>query len=86
MREFLAAAVGLLPVFWDDSTRVQVGGATIEIRFGPGDLDLPRESVIAWVSKAAKAVAHYYGVFPVPLMRVLVNPSERQSGTFGGTT
>jgi hypothetical protein len=56
------------------------------VSFGSGDLDLPRESVIAWVSKAAKAVAHYYGVFPVPLMRVRVNPSERQSGTFGGTT
>ena len=86
MREFLAAAVGLVPVFVVDSTRVQVGRAMIEISYGPGDLDLPRESVIAWVSKAAKAVAHYYGVFPVPFMRVLVNPSERQSGVFGGTT
>ena len=69
-----------------DPARLQVGSSTIEISFGPGDLDLPRESVIAWVSKAAKAVAHYYGVFPVPLMRVLVNPSERQTGAFGGTT
>jgi hypothetical protein len=86
VREFLAAAVGLVPVSKDDSTRVQVGGATIEMSFGPGGLDLPRQSVLAWVSKAAKAVAHYYGVFPVPLMRVRVNPSERQSGAFGGTT
>ncbi len=86
VREFLAAAVPFIPGLIDDSTRVQVGEATIEISFGPGGFDLPRESLIAWVSKAAKAVAHYYGVFPVPLTRVKVNSSEKQSGAFGGTT
>jgi hypothetical protein len=69
-----------------DSTRLQLGGATIEISFGPGGFDLPRESIIAWVSKAANAVAHYYGVFPVPFTRVRVNSSESQSGAFGGET
>jgi hypothetical protein len=54
--------------------------------FGPGGFDLPRQSIIAWVSKAANAVAHYYGVFPVPFTRVRVNSSERQSGAFGGVT
>jgi hypothetical protein len=69
-----------------DSARLQLGGSTIEIRFGPGEFDLPRQSIIAWVSKAAKAVAHYYGVFPVPFARVRVNSSERRSGAFGGVT
>ena len=69
-----------------DPARLQVGSAIIEVSFGPGTLDLSRQSVLAWVSKAAKAVGHYYGVFPVPRMRVLVNPSERQTGAFGGTT
>ena len=86
VREFLTAAVGLVPALMDDSTRVQIGAATIEISFGAGDFDLPRALLVAWVSKAAKAVAHYYGIFPVPLMRVRVNSSERQSGAFGGTT
>jgi hypothetical protein len=40
-----------------DPARLQVGSSTIEMSFGSGDLDLSRESVIAWVSKAAKAVA-----------------------------
>jgi hypothetical protein len=69
-----------------DFTRLQLGGATIEISFGPGGFDLPRESIIAWVSKAANAVAHYYGVFPVPFTRVRVNSSKSQSGAFGGET
>ena len=61
VREFLAAALGLVPVLVDDFTRLQVGSVKIEVSFSPGELDLPRQSVIAWVSKAAKAVAHYYG-------------------------
>lgn len=69
-----------------DATRLQFGGATIEITFGPGGFDLPRKSILAWVAKAAHAVAHYYGVFPVRLTRVRVNSSERQSGAFGGET
>lgn len=69
-----------------DTTRLQLGGATIEITFGSGGFDLPQQSIIAWVSKAAQAVTHYYDVFPIPLMRVRVNPSERQSGAFGGQT
>ena len=100
VREFLAAALSLFGVSSyfiaghtrpdDDSdrnsTRLQLGGATIEISFGPGGFDLPRESIIAWVSKAANAVAHYYGVFPVPIARVHINSSERQSGPFSGET
>jgi hypothetical protein len=91
VREFLTAALGLAAVSsssgrTSDTARLQLGSATIEISFGPGGFDLPRESIIAWVSKAAHAVAHYYGVFPVPVTRVRVNSSERQSGAFGGET
>jgi hypothetical protein len=69
-----------------DTTRLQLGGATIEISFGPGNFDLPRKSIIAWVSRAAHAVAHYYGGFPVPVARLRVIPSEERSGVFGGET
>jgi hypothetical protein len=96
-REFLAAALGLTgvsPIFGagqtpkvaPNMTQLQLGDATIAITFGDGSLDLPRESIIAWIAKAAKAVARYYGVFPVPFTRVRVNPSARQSGVFGGET
>lgn len=85
MREFLTATLGLIPGSIDTS-RLQVGGATIEISFGSGGFELPRESLLAWVTKAAKAVAAYYGVFPVPVTRLRVNSSERQKGVFKGTT
>lgn len=86
VREFLSAAVGIVPAFVDDATQVSVGNATINVSFSAGELDLPRQSIFAWVSKAAKAVACYYGVFPVPVMRVRVIPSETGNGPFGGTT
>ena len=86
VREFLAAALGVVPAAIDNSTRLQVGGATIEIQFGPDGFDLPRQALIDWVSKAANAVAGYCGVFPVPFRRVHVNFSERHDGVFGGTT
>jgi hypothetical protein len=85
VREFLTATLGLIPGSIDTS-RLQVGGATIEISFGSGGFELPRESLLAWVTKAAKAVAAYYGVFPVPVTRLRVNSSERQKGVFKGTT
>jgi hypothetical protein len=68
------------------TARLQLGAGTIEISFGPGGFDLPCESIIAWIKKAARAVAQYYGIFPVPFTRVRVNSSERQSGAFGGET
>ena len=70
----------------DNPARLQIGSSTIEITFGPGGFDLPRQSLVAWILKAAKAVAHYYGIFPVAFTRVRVNSSERRSGPFGGVT
>lgn len=95
VREFLALAVRLAGVSSSlignsdcasDTIRLQLDGATIEITFGSGGFDLPRESIVAWVSKAARAVTHYYGVFPVPLTRLRVTSSEERRGAFGGET
>lgn len=69
-----------------ESAQLQIGSAILEISFGPGIFDPSRESLLAWISKAAHAVAHYYGVFPVPRLRVHVNPSENRSGPFEGRT
>ena len=85
VREFMTAALGLIPGSINTS-KLQVGEATIEISFGPGGFELPRESLIAWVTKAAKAVVAYYGVFPVPVTRLRVNSSARGKGVSGGTT
>jgi hypothetical protein len=92
VREFLGASAALIggcsSLLAEESAplRLQIGGANIEVTFGPGGFDLPQAAIVTWIAKAAKAVTRYYGVFPVRLMRIRVNSSERQSGVFGGTT
>jgi hypothetical protein len=76
-------AVGLLA---QDTAQVMSGGATIEVRFAPGKFDVPRASVLAWISNAANAVTEYFGRFPVEHPRVMVRPAEGRSGVFHGTT
>ncbi|HTR36928.1 MAG TPA: hypothetical protein VMH80_13565 [Bryobacteraceae bacterium] len=76
-----AAAQDAIPQF-----TVSAGGATIEVAFAPGKLDVPRQSVITWVTNAAEAVSEYFGRFPVQHARILIHPPEGRSGVFHGTT
>jgi hypothetical protein len=69
-----------------DPAQVASGGATIEVNLAPGKFDLPRASVLAWISNAANAVSEYFGRFPVQHPRLMVRPSEGRSGVFRGTT
>lgn len=75
---------------WDApvaSTRTfHVAQSTIQIDFGPGSLDLPQAEILQWVENAASSVATYYGQFPVPRDRVLIQPREDASGVMHGTT
>lgn len=76
-------AVGL----WaQDTAQVTSGSATIEVNFGPGKMDLPRSSVLAWISNAAHAVSEYFGHFPVEHPRLMVRISEGRGGVFHGMT
>ena len=68
------------------SREIHIGGATIQIDFGPGQFDLPPEQVVQWVQNAATAVAAYYGRFPVASARVLVLPAADKRGILRGTT
>lgn len=65
---------------------LHLGGATIQIDFAPGSLDLPLDNVVQWIHDAATAVTAYYGRFPVPTARVLVVPAADRSGVLRGTT
>ena len=60
-----------------------VGGAKLHVAFAPGDFTLPKERLLAWIEKSAKAVATYYGRFPVASARVLIVPIEGR-GARGG--
>jgi hypothetical protein len=70
----------------ESSQRIQVGGASIQIDFAPGDLDLSKNDVMQWIETAARAVSKYYGKFPVARARVLVVPSANERGVLAGTT
>jgi hypothetical protein len=61
-----------------------VAGATIQVDFGAGDLDLSQGDVVAWVQGAARSVAMFYGRFPVARARVLIEPISGDS--IHGTT
>lgn len=66
-----------------DST-LEVNGGKIKVVFAPGEIDLPRERVMAWIENSARAVTDYYGRFPVPYARILVTPKTGR-GVLSGT-
>lgn len=70
----------------DRSRSFETGGATIQVDLAEGPLEFGDEPVLKWVQDAAKAVAVYYGRFPVPRARVLVIPAAGRHGVFHGTT
>jgi hypothetical protein len=66
-------------------TDLEIAGATIHVGFAPGDMALPREKILAWIMMSAKAVATYYGRFPVGSLRLLLVPVDG-ARIRGGTT
>lgn len=68
------------------SQSVRVGGATILVDFAPGALDLPPSAFVHWIETAAGSVSTYYGRFPLPRDRILIQPIPNASGVLAGTT
>jgi hypothetical protein len=66
--------------------RLDVGGTALQVDMATGPLDLGQDAIIAHIAKAAKAVAAYYGKFPVSGARVLVVPVAGDRGVLQGTT
>jgi hypothetical protein len=62
---------------------LDVAGGVIHVAFAPGDIALPREKVLDWIRASAKAVAVYYGRFPVNSLKLLLVPVDG-SGVRGG--
>ena len=75
---------------WNDpvasSRTLTIGGASIQLDFGPGSVDLPPDRIVTWVANAAKSVSVYYGRFPVPRDRILVEFDSGGRGVRHGTT
>jgi hypothetical protein len=68
------------------SKSIVVGGATIQVDFLTGSLDLSQADVVAWVEESARSVAKYYGRFPVARARVVIDPIAGDSSSIHGTT
>ena len=66
--------------------RLEVGDTSLQVDVATGTFDLGPDAMVAHVEKAAKAVAAYYGKFPVRGARVLVVPVAGESGVLQGTT
>jgi hypothetical protein len=81
---FAPQAFGHTPVA--SSKSIHVGGAEIQLDFSAGSTDLPQQQVVKWIENSARAVATYYGKFPVPRERILVVFVEGGRGVNGGTT
>lgn len=65
---------------------IQAGGASLQIDFSAGELDLPQNEFVGRIQTAAVALAGYYGRFPVPRARVLIIPVPAQAGVLQGTS
>jgi hypothetical protein len=66
-------------------TDLDVPGGVIHVGFAPGTIALPRDKILDWVKMSAKAVATYYGRFPVNALRLLIVPVDGPR-VRGGTT
>ncbi|MEG9435334.1 hypothetical protein JAO29_04045 [Edaphobacter sp. HDX4] len=75
---------GRLPVSY--SQTLDVSGATIQVDFAGGRLDVGTPAAVAWVQNAATAVSTYYGRLPVKTARVLVMSVSDRDGVLQGTT
>lgn len=68
------------------SHTLHIGGAAIQVDFGPGKFALGDVAILNHIRMAATAVTTYYGRFPVARDRVLIIPTAARSGVFHGTT
>ena len=89
----LPCALGAVSLSWAQDgaatqapSRLRVGESEIEVTFGEGSFDLGRDELLHWVNESASAVARYFGRFPVPKARLLINSREGRQGVSGGRT
>ena len=53
---------------------IPIPTAVLDVRFAPGEFELPQEKIRDWLVASARAVAVYYGRFPGPRAHVLIVP------------
>jgi hypothetical protein len=78
LRAFPAIAAGMPYDVFDRSPHehLEIAGGHVDVAFAPSDPAFPKRRALEWISSAARAVATYYGRFPVARVRVLVIPLD----------
>lgn len=79
----LAASTLATPAWAADDAVRALGAARIDRRLGDGPLTPSRTNVLAWADACCDAVAAWYGRFPVPTLRLDLEPVPGR-GVFGG--
>lgn len=69
-----------------EEARIRVAGAELEVSIRGAPADLAQSDLLAWVQQSAKAVALYFGRFPVPRARLDILVREGRRGVSGGRT
>ena len=70
----------------DAPLRVEMGGGVIEVTFGEGQFDLPRQKIVDWVALCARAVSSYFGRYPVSHASLEIQMAQGRRGVSGGVT
>jgi hypothetical protein len=87
LRALPAVVAGMPYDLFDRSpqTHLEVAGGRVDVAFAPDDPAFPKPRAVEWISSAARAVATYYGRFPVDRVRVLVIPLDGRRVGHGTT-
>ncbi len=64
--------------------QIRIGGGVIDVSFVDRAPGLNRDLVLDWIRTSARAVTTYFGRFPVPEVRLMVNARDGEG--IGGTT
>ena len=68
---------------WQDSDLVTYAGGSIRVEFAPAEFTLSRAELMEWVRASARATATYFGRFPVPYARLVIEPTRGAEVTMG---
>ncbi len=66
-----------------ESDIVRFAGGMIRVDFKVSDFTLTREELHQWVRQSARATAAYFGRFPVPYARLVIEPTRGDQVTMG---
>lgn len=71
----IAAQTSMGAYYGDLSTmRIEVCGAVLDVKIGPGKSEAPDDLIREWVSNSANAISDYYGCFPVKKATIYIHP------------